>query len=105
MDAVAEKTMQLVMQRYDAPHSYRTLSIFDRVTGNYLLMDEGWDKYRRIHRIWAHIEIKEGKFWIHEDGTEEGIANLLLQTGVPQEQIVLAFDAPNLRAASEFAAA
>ena len=103
MESVAEKTLQAVMHRYAAPHSYRTLSIFDHTTGNYLLMDEGWEKYRRIYRVWAHVEIKNGKFWIHEDGTEEGIASLLLQSGTPSDQIVLAFDAPNLRAASEFA--
>ncbi len=65
--------------------------------GNYLLMDEGWRGYKRLHHVWAHLATTDGKFYVHEDGTEEGIANRLLDAGVPKERIVLAMDAPNSR--------
>ncbi|MBC8140766.1 MAG: XisI protein [Armatimonadetes bacterium] len=68
-------------------------------------MDEDWQGYKRLHHVWAHIETKNAKFYVHEDGTEEGIANRLLSVGVPKERIVLALDAPNLRAESGFAPA
>ena len=66
-------------------------------------MDEGWEGYKRIHRIWLHGEARDGKYYIHEDGTEVGIANRLLEAGVPQDKIVLSLDAPPLRAESGFA--
>lgn len=81
----------------------RTLPIFDEQTGNYLLLDEGWSGYKRYHHVWAHIEARNGKYYIHEDGTEGGIANHLLKAGVPNEQIVLSLDAPTLRQDSGFA--
>ncbi len=59
----------------------------------------------------VHIRIKNHKIWIEEDWTEEGIATDLLNAGVPQSDIVLAFhplsDAygGKLRALTEFATA
>ncbi|KAF3885538.1 hypothetical protein DA73_0400008760 [Tolypothrix bouteillei VB521301] len=38
-----------------------------------------------------HLEIKDSKIWIQHDGTEVGIATLLLEQGVPKEDIVLGF--------------
>ena len=67
-----EETLCRCAQRYAAPDRFRTLMAFDRERGQFLLMDEGWEGYRRIHRVWLHIELREAKFWIHEDGTEEG---------------------------------
>jgi hypothetical protein len=90
---------------YASTEKSRTLMAFDRERGQFLLLDEGWDGYRRIHNVWAHVELRDGKIWIHEDGTEEGIANLLVAAGVPHDHIVLAFHAPNLRDATEFAVA
>ncbi|MBC8141985.1 MAG: XisI protein [Armatimonadetes bacterium] len=57
-----------------------------------------------MHRVWLHIELHGGKFWIHEDNTEIGIANCLVAAGVPKERIVLAFHKPILRTESGFAA-
>ncbi|WP_422387058.1 element excision factor XisI family protein [Anabaena sphaerica] len=50
-----------------------------------------------------HIDIKNGKIWIQHDGTEVGIATLLLIKGVPKQDIVLAFHAPEMREFTEFA--
>jgi hypothetical protein len=101
--SLARKVLIEVAERYHVPKQ-RTLSVFDDETGNYLLMDEGWQGYKRLHHVWAHIETANGKFYIHEDGTEEGIANRLIGANVPKELIVLVMDAPNLRDESGFAA-
>ena len=102
---IIERTLCDRAQFYSTPNSARTLMSFDREHGQFLLIDEGWDGYRRIHQLWAHIELRDHKFWVHEDGTEEGLANLLLAAGVPRDHIVLAFSAPSLRKTSEFAVA
>src|SRR5580700_4681374 len=90
---------------YAATHEVRTLMAFDREHGQFLLIDEGWAGYRRIHHIWAHIELRDRKFVIHEDGTEDGLANSLTNAGIPSDRIVLAFHAPCLRTATDFAVA
>jgi hypothetical protein len=50
-----------------------------------------------------HIDIKNGKIWIQHDGTEVGIATILLEEGVPKDDIVLAFHSPDMREFTEFA--
>lgn len=87
------------------PDGARTIKAFDRDRGQFLLIDEGWHGSRRVHHVWAHLEVRDGRIWIHEDGTEEGIANLLVAAGISRDRIVLAFYAPALRSATEFAAA
>lgn len=59
----------------------------------------------RIDGITFCARIRDGKFWIEEHWTEDGIATELVAAGVPKEDIVLAFHEPELRAYTEFAAA
>ena len=65
----------------------------------------GWQDGERIKAISVYIRIKNGKIYIEEDWTEEGMANELLREGVPMEDIVLAFHAPETRKLTEFAVA
>jgi hypothetical protein len=51
------------------------------------------------------VEIRSGKFWIHYDGLEDGVAAYLLEKNVPKEDIVLAFYSPEKRKLTEFAVA
>ncbi|MEB3118198.1 MAG: element excision factor XisI family protein [Limnothrix sp.] len=41
-----------------------------------------------------HIDLQQGKVWIQYDGTEVGIANELVERGIPKEEIVLAYHSP-----------
>ncbi len=43
------------------------------------------------------------KIWIQQDGSDVGIANELVELGVPNQDIVLGFDPPMMRKLSEFA--
>ena len=83
-----------------------TLVICDEATDNYLLMDIGWHPNgRRLHSVPIHVRLCNGKFWIEWDGTEHGVAQELLDAGVPKEDIVLAFYHPKRREITEFAIA
>ena len=52
-----------------------------------------------------HVALRNNKIWIEEDWTEDGIATYFLASGVPPEDIVLAFYDPLTREHSEFAVA
>jgi hypothetical protein len=82
-----------------------SITSFDREKNHYLLIDIGWDRYSRIYGPLIHIDLIDGKFWIQQDGTEEGVANRLLSAGVPKDRIVLAFQHISRRKFGEFAAA
>ena len=80
--------------------------LLDDTHDNYMLFSVGWPpEGRRIHSPTLYIRIRNGKFWIEEDWTEEGIATHLVEAGVPKSDIVLAFHAPKMRPHTEFAVA
>ncbi len=88
------------------PYSYGEIdrqTIFDREQDRYLLMLVGWEGVRRVHGCLLHVDIIGGKFWIQRDGTERGIARDLLEAGVPNNRIVLAFKSLELRRLTDFA--
>ncbi len=77
--------------------------IFDRERDRYLLVETGWQNGDRIYGTLLHIDIVDGKLWIQQDGTEEGIAEELVAAGVPKSHIVLGFKSPERRQLTEFA--
>jgi hypothetical protein len=79
--------------------------IVDDDQGHYLWMNLGWEDGKRTSGSTVYVRLRHGKFWIEEDWTEEGIATDLLAAGVPREDIVLAFQPPEMRKYTEFAAA
>ena len=79
--------------------------IADETHGQYQLMRVGWHGESRIRKQIFYVRLKNGKFWIEEDWTEEGIANELVRLGVPRSEIVLAFNPPEMRPYTEFAVA
>jgi len=90
------------------PYSYGDIevqTVFDREQDHYLLMIVGWEGIRREHGCLVHVDLIDGKFWIQRDGTERGIAQELLDTGVPKDRIVLAFRSPAKRLLTDFAVA
>ena len=77
--------------------------VFDRERDHYLLMVNGFEDKKRYNYALIDVEIRNGKFWIHYDGLEDGVATYLLEKGVPKEDIVLAFYSPEKRKLTEFA--
>jgi XisI protein len=76
---------------------------FDEERDHYQLFSSGWEKERRVFGCTIHIDIIGGKLWIQHDGTEEGVANELVELGVPKQDIVLAYHLPFARKHTEFA--
>jgi alpha-D-ribose 1-methylphosphonate 5-triphosphate synthase subunit PhnI len=86
-------------------HPVETRLIVDREQDEYLLLDVGWGESGRVHCLFAHIRLREGKVWIEKDGTEKGFAVELVEAGIPKEDIVLAFYRSDRRKLTEFAVA
>lgn len=77
--------------------------IFDTERDRYQVLHLGWQELNRVFGCIIYVEIREGKIWIERDGTETGVANELVEAGVPKQDIVLAFKAPYKRKFTEFA--
>jgi hypothetical protein len=79
-------------------------TVFDTVNDRYLLVHVGWkDSNTRIYGCIIHVDIKDGKIWVQYDGTEDAIADQLVERGVPKKDIVLAYHPPYVRQYTEFA--
>ena len=78
-------------------------TIFDTEKDHYLLLYVGWRNQKRVYGPVLHLDIIDSKIWIQQDGTEVGIANELVNLGVPKQDIVLAFDPPLVRQFTDFA--
>ena len=83
---------------------YSTL-VADDERGQYMWTRFGWTKQGRVRAVSVYARLHQGKIWIEEDWTEDGIATDLVREGIPKEDIVLAFNSPEMRPYTEFAAA
>ncbi len=65
--------------------------IFDYEQDHYQLTYVGWQGHKRIFSTVMHFDIENGKIWIQYNGTEDLVAQRLVEMGVPAEDIVLGF--------------
>lgn len=93
------------VSRQQARPGVEELFLTDDEHGHYLWLSLGWFKGERLNSPIVYLRLKDGKIWLEEDWTDLGIADQLLEAGVPKEDIVLALHAPELRQYTEFAAA
>ncbi|MEO1396470.1 MAG: XisI protein [Cyanobacteria bacterium J06634_5] len=78
-------------------------TLFDQERDHYQLINTGWENRRRVYGCLLHLDIqKDGKIWIQYDGTETGIANQLVEKGIPKKEIVLAYQSDYTRKLSDF---
>ena len=81
-------------------------TIFDRDHDQYQFVYVGWKRNGfRDYGCLLHLDINDGKIWVQYDGTEGGIAHELVELGVPKSDIVLGYQAPEMRPYSNFAIA
>jgi hypothetical protein len=79
--------------------------VFDPETDRYLILSEGWENQQHLHSCLIHVEIVNERVWIQLDNTEDGIADELIQQGIPKQDIVLGFHEPEIRPYTGFAVA
>jgi len=77
--------------------------LFDQERDRYQILRAGWLRKSRVYGVLIHIDLKDNKVWIQYDGTEVGVANELLERGIPREDIVLAYHSPFMRQYDGFA--
>lgn len=88
-----------------APQGALQFCALDDERDQYLLINTGWHGARRQHGATLYLRIENGKVWIEEDWTDDGVVSELIAMGVDKEDIVLGFQPPSLRAETELVAA
>jgi len=89
---------ELGNRKNQASHGLKYQVINDDGIGNYLLLRNGWKGSSRFYGIIVHIEVTDkGKVWLHQDNTDLIIADMLLERGVSESDLVLGFHPPAMR--------
>jgi hypothetical protein len=105
------KAIEQLMYEYadfwGTQHGITNQVLTDTIHHNYMLISLGWEQSakRYIHSISFHIQVINGKVWVHQNETEEMIADELIEKGIAREDIVLGFLPERDRAFSGFAVA
>lgn len=96
-----------VLTKYAAyKPSYREVEmqvVFDTEHNHYQVVRVGWDNKQRVYGCPIHLDIKDGKIWIQQNGTEIDLGQDLVNIGVPKSDIVVGFHPPYMRQFTEFA--
>ena len=75
---------------------FEIIGVMDTIQDRYALELIRWNETCRVARPLAYLEIKDDIIRVKVDNTEEGIAVHLAETGIPKQQIALAFYPPEL---------
>lgn len=83
----------------------RVEAICQDETGHYELVHAGWVGTHRVHGSVVHVDVRDGKVFIERDGTDDVVAERLVEAGIPKDRIVLAFKPPGIRPETGYAVA
>lgn len=81
----------------------RSVTLFDSLQNRYALVDLGWFDKKHSCKTVILVELLDGKLWIQQDDTEEGIADELVKTGIDSQHIVLGYRPEEMRSLTGFA--
>lgn len=102
---ILEQVINHYYDLYQRMSDTQTVRLIDKTAHHYQIIQTGWDnQFRRIYTS-LHLSIQNGKIYIHSDPTEEGLANVLTDQGIPPSDIVLEYQAPTLRQYTPYAKA
>ena len=79
--------------------------ILDMERNHFQILAIGWERGKRVYYPIFHLDIKNGKVWINENRTDILIAQMLVEQGIPKNDIVLGLQSPETRALSGYATA
>ena len=81
-----------------------THTLFDEQSARYMVYTTGWwQRKERLHTVNLYVQVKNGKVWVEEDWSQDGIVDELMARGIPAHDIVLAYHPEYLRDLTDFA--
>lgn len=103
---VIESTLQEYARLFNhQPEGVEVIAVCDKATDTYAIVNVGWDGNERMNMTSVLMRIINGKIWVEEDRTMYGFVDELLEAGISRDDIVLAFQSPEMRQHTQFAVA
>lgn len=79
--------------------------IINKEETQFIIMVVGWYEEYYKHFALLHVQLKEGKVWLHQNNTDEDVGSILEEKGIPKSELVLGFFTPFERELSDYAVA
>ncbi len=91
------RVLELIVKRHaafqPANGQIKTHAVCDSVNDEYMVVDAGWNENgRRIYDVVLHFRLQDGTIYVERDNTDAEVVKELLEAGVGQEDIILAFN-------------
>lgn len=103
---IVRQTVEQIANTDSSDHQDETIRVLDDLGGHYLLFNNAWKAGRRYYGCFLHVDVHpDGKVWLQHDGTDQNVAESLVQAGIQHLDIVLAFQPPSVREHTAFATA
>jgi hypothetical protein len=102
---IIKNVLRPIAERRYTERDVQNEAVCDTANDRYLVMSIGWQYPKRVHGCIVHLDIIDGKVWIHQDSTEDGIAYDLEAAGIPKSDIVLGFHPADVRPHTGYAVA
>lgn len=105
-----QKAVLKVLEEYRqqfhlSSQNIRNQILVDEKNHHYQFLWMGWKGTDHVFNVAFHIDLIDDKIWIQQDNTEIGVANLLVEKGIPKSKIVLAYFPEGHRVYTEYAVA
>ncbi|MFN0213253.1 MAG: XisI protein [Saprospiraceae bacterium] len=103
---IVRQTVEQIANIDSFDNQDNTIRVLDDLGGHYLLFNNAWKDGKRFYGCFLHVDVHpDGKVWLQYDGTDQNVAESLVQAGIQHLDIVLAFQPPSVRQYTEFATA
>ena len=106
LDAYRQALKQILTEHAQISATTDTVKaqlIFDEERDHYQLNYVGWQGHKRVFGPVMHFDIQDGKVWIQYNGTEDTIAERLVDMGIPAKDIVVGFHSAFKRQFTQYA--
>lgn len=99
MDRLKEKrsVLETVVKKHaafqPANGQIKTHAVCDQANDEYMVVDTGWSEQgKRIYDVVLHFRLQNDLIYVERDNTDAEIVKELLEAGINQEEIILAFN-------------
>ena len=87
------------------PKSIEAKLVFDYERRSFQVLNIGWRNGEYFFYVVFHLDIRNDKVWLNENRTDILIAQMLVEHGIPSNDIVLGLQSPETRVLSGYAVA
>lgn len=82
---------ELANRNYSNAPGIERQVVTDNIHHHYQLLNIGWHRGRFVFSPLLHFDIRNGKVWVQQNGTELEIGDELIARGIDVKDIVLGF--------------